>query len=89
MADKDRDRGRDRDDNKDKAKTGFGAMDPARLKEISSKGGIAVHKSGNAYRWTKKQAKEAGRKGGQVSRGGRVGVLGPKIKAEGTGEAGK
>lgn len=70
----------------ERAKTGFGAMNPDRLREISSKGGKAVHASGNAYRWTSKQAKAAGRKGGMASRGGRVGVLGPKINIEQEGE---
>lgn len=60
---------------------GFAGMDPDRLKEVSSKGGKAVHAGPNAYRWTSKQAREAGRKGGLASRGGRIGVLGPKQPA--------
>lgn len=57
---------------------GFAGMTAERLKEVSSKGGKAVHAGPNAYRWTSKQAREAGRKGGLASRGGRVGILGPK-----------
>lgn len=57
---------------------GFAGMTAERLKEVSSKGGKSVHAMGKAPRWTSEQARAAGRKGGLVSRGGRVGVLGPK-----------
>jgi uncharacterized protein len=46
---------------------GFAGMDPAKQREIASKGGKAAHRSGNAHEWTSSEAREAGRKGGQVS----------------------
>ncbi len=45
-------------------------MDPQRQKEIASAGGIAAHKQGVAHEWSSDEAREAGRKGGQNSRGG-------------------
>lgn len=50
---------------------GFRVMPPERQKEIASKGGRAAHKKGTAHEWTREAAREAGRKGGKVSRGGR------------------
>ena len=48
---------------------GFGSMDPEQQKEIASKGGKAAHESGNANEFNSREAKEAGRKGGEsVSR---------------------
>ena len=44
---------------------------PARLKEIASKGGKAAHAKGVAHEWNKKTAAIAGAKGGRISRGGR------------------
>jgi len=46
---------------------GFASMDPAKQREIASKGGKAAHRSGNAHEWSSQEAREAGRKGGQVS----------------------
>ena len=46
-------------------------MSPERQKEIASKGGRAAHAKGTAHEWTPDEARTAGRKGGQVSRGGR------------------
>ena len=40
-------------------------------REIASKGGRAAHEKGTAHEWTADEARNAGRKGGQVSRGGR------------------
>lgn len=60
---------------KDGEPRGFAAMTPERRREISSKGGRAVHDKGTARRWTPEEAKEAGRKGGLKSRGGRGRVL--------------
>ncbi|MEF2277492.1 KGG domain-containing protein [Deinococcus sp. YIM 134068] len=54
------------------ARRGFAAMDATRQREIASLGGRAAHQSGNAHRFTSEEAREAGRKGGQVSRGGRA-----------------
>jgi general stress protein YciG len=50
---------------------GFGSMDPAKQREIASKGGRAAHETGTAHEWTPEEARAAGRKGGQISRGGR------------------
>ena len=50
---------------------GFAAMDPEEQREIASKGGRAAHEKGTAHEWTADEARNAGRKGGQVSRGGR------------------
>ncbi len=49
---------------------GFASMDAAKQREIASKGGIAAHKKGTAHQWSSAAAREAGRKGGLVSRGG-------------------
>ena len=46
-------------------------MDPAKQREIASKGGTAAHAKGTAHEWTSEEARSAGRKGGQISRGGR------------------
>jgi uncharacterized protein len=46
-------------------------MSPERQREIASKGGRAAHAKGTAHEWTPEEARSAGRKGGQVSRGGR------------------
>ena len=50
---------------------GFASMDPQRQREIASEGGRAAHEKGTAHEWTADEARNAGRKGGQVSRGGR------------------
>jgi len=54
-----------------KERRGFASMSPERQKEIASKGGRAAHEKGTAHEWTPEEARRAGRKGGQVSRGGR------------------
>jgi hypothetical protein len=46
-------------------------MSPEKQREIASKGGRAAHQKGTAHEWTTDEARSAGRKGGQVSRGGR------------------
>jgi hypothetical protein len=46
-------------------------MSPEKQREIASKGGRAAHQKGTAHEWTADEARSAGRKGGQVSRGGR------------------
>lgn len=55
---------------KPKRKRGFAAMSADKQKEIASLGGKASHAKGTGHEWTKETAKEAGRKGGLVSRGG-------------------
>jgi hypothetical protein len=46
-------------------------MSPDKQREIASKGGRAAHEKGTAHEWTAEEARAAGRKGGQISRGGR------------------
>ena len=50
---------------------GFAAMDSEKQRQIASQGGRAAHQQGVAHRWTSAEASEAGRKGGQNSRGSR------------------
>jgi uncharacterized protein len=47
-----------------KSRRGFASMDPARQREIASKGGRAAHEKGTAHEWSSEEAREAGRKGG-------------------------
>jgi uncharacterized protein len=53
------------------ANRGFAGMDPAKQREIASKGGKAAHEKGTAHEFTSEEAREAGRKGGEASGGGR------------------
>ena len=46
-------------------------MSAEKQREIASKGGRAAHVKGTAHEWSAEEARNAGRKGGQVSRGGR------------------
>ena len=50
---------------------GFASMSPDKQREIARKGGRAAHEKGTAHEWTPEEARAAGRKGGQISRGGR------------------
>jgi general stress protein YciG len=43
---------------------GFAGMDPAKVREISSKGGRAAHAQGTAHKFTTEEARAAGKKGG-------------------------
>jgi general stress protein YciG len=54
-----------------KDRRGFASMSADKQREIASKGGRAAHRKGTAHEWTTDEARSAGRKGGQVSRGGR------------------
>lgn len=45
---------------------GFATLTPERRREIASMGGKKAHQLGKAHRWTPEEAREAGRKGGQV-----------------------
>ena len=47
-----------------KSKRGFASMDPAKQKEIASRGGKAAHAKGTAHEFTSEEARGAGRKGG-------------------------
>ena len=54
-----------------KERRGFASMSPEKQREIASKGGRAAHQKGTAHEWNSDEARSAGRKGGQISRGGR------------------
>jgi hypothetical protein len=41
-------------------------MDPSRQRTIASRGGKAAHEKGTAHEWSSDEAREAGRKGGEV-----------------------
>jgi len=54
-----------------KERRGFASMSADKQREIASKGGRAAHQKGTAHEWSSDEAREAGRKGGMASRGGR------------------
>lgn len=56
---------------KGKSERGFASMDPQRQREIAREGGKASHQKGTGHEFTPEEAREAGRKGGQNSGGGR------------------
>ena len=49
-----------------KSKRGFASMDPDRQRQIASKGGRAAHEKGTAHEWSRDEARNAGRKGGEM-----------------------
>lgn len=51
-----------------KSRRGFAAMSPEIQRRIASEGGKASHASGRGHRFTAEEARDAGRKGGLVSR---------------------
>ena len=64
-------------------------MSPEKQREIASKGGRAAHEKGTAHEWTADEARSAGRKGGQVSRGGRGRlIVPPEMPTGGPGDSG-
>jgi hypothetical protein len=63
-------------------------MSPEKQREIASKGGRAAHEKGTAHEWTADEARSAGRKGGQVSRGGRGRLIIPGDQGVPTGPMG-
>lgn len=65
-----------------KERRGFASMSPEKQREIASKGGRAAHQKGTAHEWTSEEARNAGRKGGQISRGGRGRLVEPDTGAE-------
>ncbi len=65
-----------------KERRGFASMSPEKQREIASKGGRAAHQKGTAHEWTSEEARSAGRKGGQISRGGRGRLVEPDGPAE-------
>lgn len=64
-----------------KERRGFASMSPEKQREIASKGGRAAHQKGTAHEWTSEEARSAGRKGGQISRGGRGRLIEPASSA--------
>jgi uncharacterized protein len=50
----------------EKSERGFASMDEEKQREIASKGGKAAHDKGTAHEFTPEEAREAGRKGGEV-----------------------
>jgi general stress protein YciG len=68
-----------------KERRGFASMSPEKQREIASKGGRAAHQKGTAHEWTSDEARNAGRKGGQISRGGRGRLVEPATPAAGPG----
>ena len=48
------------------SRRGFASMDPAKQREIASKGGRAAHAKGTAHEFTSDEARVAGRKGGEA-----------------------
>ena len=73
-----------------KERRGFASMSAEKQREIASKGGRAAHEKGTAHEWTADEARNAGRKGGQVSRGGRGRLVSPSdtTLASGSGSDG-
>ena len=57
-----------REDSSDRktSNRGFAAMDPEKQKRIASEGGRAAHRQGVAHEWSRDEARQAGRKGGQI-----------------------
>ena len=62
-----------------KERRGFASMSAEKQREIASKGGRAAHEKGTAHEWTPDEARAAGRKGGQISRGGRGRLTSPSM----------
>jgi uncharacterized protein len=71
-----------------KERRGFASMSPEKQREIASKGGRAAHQKGTAHEWTSDEARTAGRKGGQVSRGGRGKLPDASMVADATMQTG-
>ena len=67
-----------------KERRGFASMSSDKQREIASKGGRAAHEKGTAHEWTPDEARQAGRKGGQISRGGRGRLIAPPPPLETT-----
>lgn len=59
-------RGSESSDRKGNSNRGFAAMDREKQRRIASEGGRAAHRQGVAHEWSKDEAREAGRKGGQI-----------------------
>lgn len=70
-----------------KERRGFASMSTDKQREIASKGGRAAHEKGTAHEWTPDEARNAGRKGGQISRGGRGRLVTPTTDVTNLGTA--
>lgn len=55
-------------DTRQKRRRGFALLPTERRRELASRGGKAAHAHGTAHTWTREEAREAGRKGGAISR---------------------
>lgn len=51
---------------KTNARRGFAAMDPAKQRELASRGGKAAQQNGTGNRWNAETAAAAGKKGGEA-----------------------
>ena len=69
------------------SKRGFASMDEEKQREIASKGGKAAHEKGTAHEFDSEEARAAGRKGGEASRGGRSGSSGSASSSRGGSSA--
>jgi general stress protein YciG len=49
---------------KNRSRRGFAVMDSCVARELSRRGGIAAHRAGTAHRFSREEARAAGRKGG-------------------------
>ncbi|HEV2472987.1 MAG TPA: KGG domain-containing protein [Chthonomonadales bacterium] len=49
-----------------KSERGFAAMDEQKQRDIASRGGKAAHQRGAAHEFDSREAREAGRKGGEA-----------------------
>ncbi len=58
----------------EKSRRGFAAMTPETQRRIASQGGKASHASGRGHRFSADEARDAGRKGGMVSRRGKASI---------------
>ena len=47
-----------------KKRRGFAAMDRSVVRALARKGGVAAHEKGTAHRFSRDEAREAGKKGG-------------------------
>jgi general stress protein YciG len=70
--------GSERTERQGTSRRGFASMDRERQREIARKGGRAAHEQGVAHQWSSEEARAAGRKGGQSSRGSRTASPSPQ-----------
>ena len=56
---------RNQNQNQGQDRRGFASMDPDKQRNIAAEGGRAAHRSGNAHEFDSREAREAGRTGGE------------------------